>query len=61
MSKHPCPDCGSGDSIEIELRLPDDSLVRFYSCHRCEAKWWDSPDGRLGLDEVLELARKRKP
>jgi hypothetical protein len=44
--------------IEIKQRLPDQVELHFFSCHRCEERWWDQ-DGRvLELREVLELARR---
>ncbi len=53
-----CPQCGARDVIEIKQRLPDQVELHFFSCHRCEERWWDQ-DGRvLELREVLELARR---
>lgn len=54
-----CPKCGVQDVIEIEHRLPDGTEVHFYSCHKCEEKWWDKDGEHLPLAEVLDLARKR--
>lgn len=53
-----CPQCGMHDVIEIKHRLPGDIELYFFSCHRCEERWWDR-DGRVvELKDVLELARK---
>jgi transposase-like protein len=55
-----CPQCGAADVIEIKHRLPDDSEVQFFSCHRCEEKWWDRFGDQLNLREILELVRKAR-
>ena len=53
-----CPVCQGHDCITIEIRLTDES-VQFYSCRRCEAKWWEGETGPIALDEVLGLAGRR--
>ena len=53
-----CSACGAETVIEIELTLPDGTEVAFYSCHKCETRWWDRDGESLGLDVVLDLARK---
>lgn len=53
-----CSACGADTVIEIELTLPDGTEVAFYSCHKCETRWWDRDGESLGLDVVLDLARK---
>lgn len=53
-----CPQCGMRDVIEIKHRLPDDVELYFFSCHRCEERWWDHEGRVVPLREVLELARK---
>ncbi len=55
-----CTECGARDAIQIEMTLPDGSEVHFCSCHRCENRWWDREGESLGLDAVLDLARKPK-
>ena len=40
-------------------KLPDETEVHFYSCHKCEEKWWNRDGKQLSLSEVLELARKQ--
>lgn len=55
-----CPNCGSRDVININLAVELESSVSFYSCHRCEKRWWHKDGKDLPLPDVLELAR-RKP
>jgi hypothetical protein len=44
--------------IEIRHRVGDDVELTFFSCHRCEERWWDREGEQLPLREVLELARR---
>ncbi len=53
-----CESCGASTVIEIELTLPDGTEVEFYSCHKCETRWWNRGDESLDLDIVLEMARR---
>ncbi len=53
-----CDNCGARDAIQIEMTLPDGTEVHFCSCHRCENRWWNREGEALGLDAVLDLARK---
>ncbi|HSL27034.1 MAG TPA: hypothetical protein VLA54_12200 [Acidimicrobiia bacterium] len=46
--------------IEIKHRLPDGSEVQFFSCHRCEEKWWDRAGQPMDLRQVLELVRQAR-
>jgi hypothetical protein len=55
-----CPVCGINDVIEIKHRLPDGSEVQFFSCHKCEEKWWDKAGQLIDLRQVLELVRKAR-
>ncbi len=56
-----CPECGGADCIAIEINLKQENTVRFMSCRRCEAKWWQREGAPIELDEVLHLAaRERK-
>jgi hypothetical protein len=34
--------------------------VQFFSCHRCEEKWWDREGEPIDLRQVLELVRKTR-
>ncbi len=56
-----CPNCGARDVIQIQQKLPGETEVHFYSCHKCEEKWWDRDGEPVSLSEVLELARKQNP
>jgi transposase-like protein len=55
-----CPVCGLSDVIEIKHRLPDGSEVQFFSCHKCEEKWWDKAGQLIDLRQVLDLVRKAR-
>jgi transposase-like protein len=56
-----CPECGVEDTTEIEIHLKEDETVQFYSCRRCEARWWKRDGDTIALDQVLDLAAKSKP
>ena len=51
-----CAACGADSVIQIELKLADGAEVDFFSCHRCETRWWNRDGEHLGLDDVLNLA-----
>ena len=53
-----CASCSTDSVIQIELTLPDGTEVQFHSCHKCENRWWDRDGEQLGLDAVLDLARR---
>ncbi len=53
-----CDNCGARDAIQIEMTLPDGTEVHFCSCHRCENRWWNREGESLGLDAVLDMARR---
>lgn len=55
-----CPTCGTRDVIEIRHVLPDEIEVHFFSCHKCEEKWWDRDGQTVELRDVLDLARKTR-
>ena len=44
--------------IEIMHRLGDGTELRFFSCHRCEERWWNREGEQLDLRAVLDLARR---
>lgn len=52
-----CPQCRAEDVIEIKHRLPDGTEVHFFSCHRCEEKWWDRDGTQIDLGQILEIVR----
>lgn len=54
-----CPQCRAENCTEIRLDLKDDETVDFFSCRRCEAKWWQREGDTIALDEVLNLASRR--
>ena len=51
-----CPQCGGEDCTHIVINLKEEDSVQFYSCRRCEAKWWEHEGDSIALDEVLNLA-----
>lgn len=53
-----CPQCHAPDVIEIKHTLPDETEVVFFSCHKCEEKWWDRGGDQLELGQILEMVRK---
>jgi Zn ribbon nucleic-acid-binding protein len=55
-----CPHCDGQDCIQIEIHLQTEDTVQFYSCRRCETKWWvREGGGEITLDEVLSLASQK--
>ncbi len=52
-----CPQCHAHDVIEIKHRLPDGTEVQFFSCHRCEEKWWDHDGDPIDLGQILDMVR----
>jgi len=55
-----CPRCGSRDVININLALEQGDCVAFYSCHRCDKRWWHKDGAPVDLPDVLEMARREK-
>lgn len=55
-----CPRCHVEDVIEIHQKLPDGTEIDFFSCHRCEERWWDRAGTEIPLSEVLEMARRAR-
>lgn len=54
-----CPQCHAKDCTEIRLHLTGEDTVEFFSCRRCEAKWWEREGDTIALDEVLNLAAQK--
>lgn len=54
-----CPQCHAKDCTEIRLHLKGEESVEFFSCRRCEAKWWEREGDTIELDEVLNLASQK--
>jgi transposase-like protein len=54
-----CPQCGASDVIEIKNRV-DEVEIDFFSCHKCEERWWDKSGKTVPLLEILEIVRKAR-
>jgi hypothetical protein len=54
-----CTQCGSAHVTRLAMNLTDGTPVDFTSCHHCEHRTWEHAGGELGVDAVLERARKR--
>ncbi len=54
-----CPQCGE-ECTHIEINLNAEDSVQFFSCRRCESKWWEHDGGVIELDEVLTLTSNKK-
>lgn len=54
-----CPQCHGRNCTEIVINLRDEETVQFFSCRRCEAKWWERQGETIALDQVLHLAAKK--
>lgn len=55
-----CPQCQGKDCIQIEIRLKEEDSIQFFSCRRCEAKWWERDGDTIALDDVLNMAAQKK-
>lgn len=53
-----CPRCSVNDVIEIHQKLPDGTEVDFFSCHKCDERWWDRNGKEIALSDVLRMARR---
>ena len=51
-----CKGCGNENLIQIRLSLGDDR-VSLHRCADCDVRAWVGPQGAVGIDRVLELAR----
>jgi hypothetical protein len=54
-----CAACGSTHVTRLTMNLTDGTPVDFTSCHHCEHRSWQHAGGALGVEAVLERARKR--
>ena len=52
-----CPNCRQGHLVEIGLTLQE-SQVTMRSCSKCDTRWWDRDGDAVGLNAVLDLARR---
>ena len=55
-----CSRCDSEDCIQIEITLKGEESVEFFSCRRCEAKWWERDGDTVTLDDVLTLTARHE-
>ncbi len=55
-----CPSCNGENCTQIIIHLKDEETVQFYSCRKCEAKWWEREGGAIDLAEVLQLAGSKR-
>jgi hypothetical protein len=51
-----CPTCAKSALIEIRMHVAGSELT-FRRCGGCEVQTWESPEGEIPLDRVLELVR----
>ena len=56
MDDEPCPACGSGDVMTIEMRVGDDPLSVRY-CAKCETREWSRAGASVDLDYLLPAMR----
>ena len=55
-----CPSCKEENCTQIIIHLKDEETVQFYSCRKCEAKWWEREGDTIDLAEVLQLAANKR-
>lgn len=60
MEKLECPRCGTADVTKIEHHLDGGGALSFFSCHRCEHRWWIKDGESVSLPDVLDLTRRKK-
>lgn len=53
-----CTSCGQNSVIQIEMKLPDGTQVVFFSCHECEAKWWDKEGEEVPIEKIIDLVNE---
>ncbi len=51
-----CLGCGNTKLIVINLNVGENPLT-LHRCAACDVRAWVGPDGEVGLDRVLDLAR----
>ena len=51
-----CPTCAKSALIEIRMSVAGSELT-FRRCGTCEVQTWESPEGQIPLDRVLDLVR----
>ena len=53
-----CSSCTKDAMVEIWMTVGG-AAVLFRRCGRCESQSWETPQGRVPLTHVLDLARTR--
>jgi hypothetical protein len=51
-----CTGCAKASLVAIRMKIGGREVV-FRRCSKCEANVWESEEGILSLDSVLDLAR----
>jgi hypothetical protein len=51
-----CTGCAKAQLIAIRMKIGGRDVV-FRRCSRCEANVWESEEGALTLERVLDMAR----
>jgi hypothetical protein len=50
-----CPACRRRHLVVIHMQVGEEP-VTLRTCSHCDGRWWESLDGRLSLNAVLDLA-----
>jgi DNA polymerase III alpha subunit (gram-positive type) len=53
-----CPNCQGEECTQIEIHL-EGKDVEFFSCRKCEHRWWEREGDSITLDDVLTLAARK--
>ena len=56
VEEEPCPACGSGDVMRIEMSVEDDPISVRY-CAKCETREWSRAGAAVDLDYLLPAMR----
>lgn len=51
-----CTGCAQDTVVTIRMRIAGEEIT-FRRCAKCEANVWEGGEGRISLEEVLDLAR----
>lgn len=54
-----CPRCDRTECISIQIHLASNTPLQFFSCRKCDARWWQRNGKTVSLREVLALAAGR--
>ena len=56
-----CYKCKGTNCTEINITLRgDEQGIKFYSCSRCETKWWMRDGDEIDLGEFLTLTARHE-